>query len=176
MITVDIWHRVRKELKSTPIIEGSVGGATPLFAERYLLHGIDRTVKQMGVLVLVTQFGGSRVREGEQGHWRTDNLPSQSLLIPRDCQTHWHYSGTTDFGAFYFPRELLGMTDRFMLLTQSATSPLQFSDGLVTAASLQIFTELQKGSAADEQFIAEIALIIFVSYFDGLCAIPFNAE
>lgn len=157
---MDIRQRVRKELKSTPIVDGIVGGTTPLFAERHLMHGLDRTVKAMGVLVLVTQFGGSRVREGDQDHWRADNLPSQSLLIPHNCQTHWHYSGTTDFGAFYFPRDLLGMTERFLLLTQSATSPLQFSDGLVTAASLQIFTELQKGSAADEQFIAEIAHVM----------------
>ena len=160
LITVDIWQRVRKELKSTPIAEGIVGDSTPLFAERYLLHGINRTVKKMDVLVLVTQFGGSRVREGDEGHWRADTLPNQSLLIPRNCETHWHYSGTTDFGTFYFPRESLGMTARFLLLTEFVTSPLQFSNSLVSAASLQIFNELHKGSAADEQFIAELAHVM----------------
>ena len=33
------WQKVRQELGCSPIAEGAVGGAIPLYAERYLLNG-----------------------------------------------------------------------------------------------------------------------------------------
>jgi AraC family transcriptional regulator len=91
------WQQVRKDLSSTPLAEGLVGGATSLYVEHYLLNDVQRTVSGISGTGLVTQFGGARVREGKNGAWRTTTLPSQSLLVPANCPTHWYYAGTVDF-------------------------------------------------------------------------------
>ena len=97
------WQRVREDLASHPIVEGMIFGETPLYAERYLFRARDRTVAAPGRLVLAAQLGGTRVKEGQEGSWRTDTLPSQMVLMPPDCPTHWHYNGVADFAVFYFP-------------------------------------------------------------------------
>ena len=129
------WQKVREQLASEPLVAGRVNGSTPLYAERYLLHGADRTVSGLDTMALVTQFGGALVKEGNAGNWRTTNMPSQSLFIPRDCATHWYYGGTTDFAVFYIVEQGSPNADRLHLLTQSSTEPLQFVDALVGAAA-----------------------------------------
>ena len=69
------WQKVRRELGSTPLAEGLVGGSAAgsagLYVEHYMLHDIERTVSGLARTGLVTQFGGARVREGESGAWRS---------------------------------------------------------------------------------------------------------
>ena len=154
---MDNWQKVRRELGSLPILEGAIGGKTPLQVERYLLNGVDRSVSGLDGLVLLTQFGGARVQEGEKGQWRSQNLPSQSLLIPRNCPTHWHYNGVADFACFYFVEQSGTRLESFLRLTRGAEQPLQFSDVLVGALAQQLLNELQKGSAADERFMVKLA-------------------
>ncbi|MBU6472493.1 MAG: helix-turn-helix transcriptional regulator [Alphaproteobacteria bacterium] len=150
---MDIWRKVHRLIKAKPIIGGRVEGAIPLYAERYLLQGVDRVVPGLETLGLITQFGGARVHEGEVGHWRAVTLPSQSLLVPRGCATHWHYSGTVDFALFYFIDESLAAVQRLISLTEGAEAPLLFSDPLVGATALEIMNELNKGSGGDKAFI-----------------------
>lgn len=165
---MDSWQSTRHELGSLPILEGSIGGEVPLIVERYLLNGVDRSVSGLDGIGLVTQFGGARVQEGQQGRWRSENLPSQSLLIPRNCPTHWHYNGVTDFAVFYFPAQSDAPIERFISLTSKATEPLQFSDALVGSIALQLLNELQKGSAADERFMEKLADVMLEQIYRAL--------
>ena len=151
---------VRKDLRSAPIVEGDIAGVTPLYAERYLLHGIDRSVRGNDMLGLIVFVGGSRVQEGESEHWRTSSLPTQMLLVPPKCATRWHVSGATDCGVFYFTDPTQSLSERLMLLARNAVDPIQFSDPLVAATALQIFNELQKGSSCDVTFAAKWADIM----------------
>lgn len=156
-----VWRSVRKDLRRTPITEGHIAGANPLYVERYLLDGVDRFVRGNDMLGLIVFVGGSRVEEGglEGGpeRWRTSSLPTQMLLVPRKCPTRWHMSGVTDFGAFYFTDPEQSLSERLTLLAQTAANPIQFSDPLVAATTLQIFNELQKGSSCDVGFTAKLA-------------------
>lgn len=158
------WQKVRRELGSNPLADGLVKGIGPhgaaLYLEHYLFRGIERTVDGMQLTALVTQLGGARVREGESGAFRSTNLPSQSLLVPANCPTHWHYSGTVDFAVFYFPEQSEGVVDRLRLLAAKAGKPLQFSDALVSALGRQLITELHKGTAGDEHFMATLVPVM----------------
>lgn len=155
------WQKVRRELGSTPLAEGLVGGTAPgsagLYVEHYMFQGIERTVSGLARTGLVTQFGGGRVREGESGAWRSNTLPSQSLLIPAGCPTHWHYAGTVDFAVFYFPDRTDGVIERLRLLAAQADEPLPITDTLASALALQLVKELHKGRGSDERFMAMLA-------------------
>lgn len=155
------WLRVRRELGSSPMAEGMVSGGTmgnsALYAEHYLFRDIERTVSGLASGGLVTQFGGARVHEGETGAWRSTTMPTQSLLVPPNCVTHWHYEGTVDFAVFYFPDRSSGISERLQLLAVKEARPLQFSDALVSALAQQLVKELHKGRGSDEGFMATLA-------------------
>lgn len=161
---MESWQEVRSELKQTPLAEGVIGGSEPgssaLYVEHYLLNSIERTVSGIARTALVTQFGGSRVREGEAGAWRSTTMASQSLLVPANTPTHWHYSGTTDFAVFYFPDITRGVTERIRQLAREPGKPLQFADSLVSAGALQLVRELNKGPGRDERFMAMLAQVM----------------
>jgi AraC family transcriptional regulator len=163
-----IWLKVREELGHAPIVAGRIGGATPLFAERYLYQTIERTVSGLGCTGLVTQFGGGRVREGEPDHWRSMNLPTQSLLVPSGVPTHWHYSGTVDFAVFYFLEGGSSVMQSLDVLAQAREAPVPFSDPLVGAAAMQLAGELQKGPSADEGFMERLAGVMLEQTFRAL--------
>ena len=156
------WLQVQKDLGVRPITEGDITGAVSLHVERYLFRSPERPVAAMNVMGIITLFGGSRVQERDDRHARSDVLPSQSMMIPAHCPTRWRYSGTVDFAAFYFPSETHGIQDRLRLLTESKKKkePLLFGDALVSATALQLVNELHKGSRADEQFMAMLALVM----------------
>lgn len=158
------WQKVRRELGSIPLAEGLVRGAGPenasVFVEHYLFSNIERSVSGLPLTALVTQFGGAKVREGESGAWRSTTLPSQSLLLPANCSTHWHYSGTVDFAVIYFPDRPAGLAQRLQLLAAKAANPLQFSDALVSALARQLVAELHKAAAGDEVFMATLVPLL----------------
>jgi AraC family transcriptional regulator len=158
------WQKVRRELGSTPLAEGLIGGKSPgkpaLFVEHYLFSNIERTVSGMTLTGLVTQFGGARVREGERGAWRSTSLPSQSLLIPANCQTHWHYAGTVEFAVFYFPERADGICEQLRSLASKTGQPIPFGDALVSSAALQLVREIHKGPGSDERFMSALAAVM----------------
>lgn len=160
-----VWFKVRKDLGHEPIAAGRVPGSTPLFCERYLYQDIERTVSGMDCVALVVQFGGGRVKEGEPDRWRSMNLPTQSLLIPRGVPTHWHYSGTVDFAVFYFLDGGSNAMQKLEVLAQPGTAPAPFSDPLVGAAALQLMGELQKGHGADAGFMERLAGVMLEQAF-----------
>ena len=154
------WRQVQKDLKVTPIVEGAIGGATPLYVERYLYKSIAKSVSGLSCVGLVTMFGGSRVREGDTGQSHSNVMASQSMLIPSNYSTHWQYSGTVDFAVFYFPDRMAGIQDRLRLLAESRRAPILFGDALVGATALQIVNELHKGTGADEGFMEMLAPVM----------------
>lgn len=159
-------QQIHRELDTKPIVEGRVGGRTPLYCERYLLSGIDRSINALPVMVMAVQFGGSRVLEGPSGQWRSRNLPSFILLIPPGCATNWHYSGTADIGALWFDGPHVGLLARLLALFDEHKGPLQFSDALVGSAAQQIFAELQKGvAAADDEYIEKLVDVLLEQSF-----------
>jgi len=163
------WQKVRLALASTPLAEGLVGkvspGDTALYVEHYLFRDIERTVSGIDCTSLVVQFGGARVREGEKGAWRSTSLPSQSLLLPANCPTHWHYSGTVDFAVFYFPDSSTGVSERLRQLAAASGAPVSFSDALVSALAQQIVRELHKGLGSDDDFMAMLVPVMLEQVF-----------
>lgn len=166
------WQQVRRELGSTPLAEGLVGSSAPgtagLYVEHYVFQDIERTVSGMSRTGLVTMFGGARVREGESGAWRSSTLPSQSLLVPAACPTHWHYAGTVDFAVFYFPDRTEGVIERLRLLAAKAGEPLPLSDTLASALALQLVKELHKGRGRDERFTAMLVPLLMEQIYRAL--------
>ncbi len=163
-----VWFKVRKELGRQPIVAGRIHGSAPLFMERYIYQDIERTVSGMDTTALVVQFGGGRVREGEPQRWRSMNLPTQSLLIPRGVATHWHYSGTVDFAVFYFLAGGNSMMQSLQTLADSRREPVPFSDPLVGTAALQLASELQKAHGADAGFMERLAGVMLEQVFRAL--------
>lgn len=166
------WLKVRRELSNTPLAEGfvsaSIAGVSGLYMEHYLFRNIERTVSGLTGPSMVTQFGGARVREGESGAWRSTTLPSQSLLIPPACPTHWHYAGTVDFAVFYFPERAHGVTEQLRRLAVKTTDPMPFSDSLVSAIALELVRELHKGPGGDESFMAMLAPVMLEQTYRAL--------
>lgn len=151
-----------------PIAEGILGGATPLYAERYLLHGDDRRIDGVPMLRLATLLDGAVVREGGTEQWRTSTLPGQTLLVPPQCSTHWKFSGATDVGVFYFVAPQTGFGERFLALSCSHADPMQFFDALVSSTARQIFHELEKGGACDDVFVGKLAEVMLEQSFRAL--------
>lgn len=164
------WFTVRKQLAHEPISAGRLGGAAPLFIERYLYQDIECTVSGLGLTTLVCQLGGGSVMEGEPDRWRSTSLPTQSQLVPRRVPTHWHYSGTVDFAAFYLLDGGGDAMHRLEVLARSRDSPLPFSDPLVGAAARQLVCELQKGGSVDEGFMERLAVVMLEQAYRALTA------
>ncbi len=166
MKTTNYFQQIHCELDAQPIVEGRVGGRTPLYCDRYLLSGIDRAISALPVMVMSVQLGGARVLEGRAGQWRSKNLPSFMLLVPPGCATNWHYSGTVDVGNLYFVGPPEGLVARLLALFEEQAGPLQFSDALVGSAVQQIFAELQKGvAAADDEYIEKLVDVLLEQSF-----------
>jgi AraC family transcriptional regulator len=166
-----VWFKVRRQLGHEPIVAGRIAGFSPLFCERYIYQDIERTVSATEpATTLVVQFGGGRVREGERNRWRSMNLPTQSMLIPKRTDTHWHYSGTVDFAVFYFLEPASKVMQSLAALAQSRRKPVPFSDPLVGAAALQLAGELQKGPGADAGFLERLATVMLEQAYRALVA------
>ncbi|MBP7079876.1 MAG: helix-turn-helix transcriptional regulator [Rhodocyclaceae bacterium] len=159
-MTEKVWTVVRRSLGHGPIVDGDIGGSAPLHVERYLYQTIERSVLGLDLTCLVTQFGGARVHEGETGHLRSMNLPTQSLLIPAGVPTHWHYEGTVDFAVFYLLDGDSAMMNGLKRLASAFVTPMHFSDQLVGASALQLLNEIQKGSQADEGFMERLSCVM----------------
>ena len=163
-----IWFKVRSELEHVPVVAGRIPGSAPIFVERYLYQDIERTVSAMGTTALVVQFGGGRVQEGERDRWRSMNLPTASLLIPRGVATHWHYSGMVDFAVFYLLEPVSNVMQTLKLLADSRDAPLPLGDPLVGAAALELVGELQKAHAADAAFMERLAGVMLEQTYRAL--------
>lgn len=159
---------VRKELGKIPIVEGEVDGAIPLFVERYMYQAKDVAANGQPYLVLITMFGGNTVKEGETDHMRNMLMATQSMLIPPNTATHWHYTGTVDYAIFYILDTCDRLATSLKLLAESREEPLRFSDPLVGSASRQLLDELQKGASADAGYMQLLVRVLFEQTFRAL--------
>lgn len=155
------WKKVHAEIGHQPLVAGYIGGAEPLYFERYLYQMTGLSVSELPCTGLITQFGGGRVTETSRRDGVGDvNLPTDSILIPAGVPSRWTYAGTVDFAAMYFLGEGSGVQQQLALLGQSRGALAPFSDPLVNAAALQLAYELQKGQGADDDFMARLAAIM----------------
>ncbi|KJZ39623.1 AraC family transcriptional regulator [Pseudomonas fluorescens] len=156
------------ETLGLPMLGGMVCSEMPLYAERYFLHATDRSAPPIDSMVLLTQFGGSRVKEGIGGELRSTSMPRLSILVPARCATHWHYSGSIDFAVFYLPERSDGVFQQLREICAEAQAPLPFSDGLVSAAARQLMDELSLGKGADQGFMARLAMVMLEQVYRAL--------
>jgi len=154
------WLSVREQLGQTPILEGHIHGESPLFVERYMYQTGERVVSGLDCMALLNQFGGGTVHEGQQNQRRSQNLPTQSILVPRGVPTHWYYTGPVDFVVFYFLESDSDVTANLELLVESRGQPLSFSDQLTGAAAQQLVSELYKGQGADQGYMGRLAALM----------------
>ena len=165
-----VWSSVRRDLRMEPLTEGRIGGDAPLYVERWVYQARKVDVSGIKCPVLITQLGGARVNEGDGGRWRSSTLPSQSILVPPDTATSWHYSGPVDDVAFYFLDPGKGIQERLCRLVTMRRAPMQFSDTLVAAAAQQLVDELHNGGSADELFMSRLAELMLEQVFRVLTA------
>lgn len=165
------WRDVRNELARPPTVEGDIGGDYPLHVERYVNRSLERTVPGLRTVLLITHFGGARIREGEIGHWRATTLASQCLLLPPDCPTHWYYSSTVDFALFCFPERPSGIMERLRELAVVRRDPQAFGDHLVSASALELVNELERGTDADDAFMARVAAVMLEQTYRALTSL-----
>jgi AraC family transcriptional regulator len=158
----------REELGSEPIVEGWIGGQSPIYVERYVFQTAERSVSGLNSTVFVAHFNGAHVQEGFAGQARTMSLPSQALLIPPNCATHWHYAGAVDFAIFYLPEQSSGIVERLCSLATWLSRPQLLGDPLVGAAALQLLSELQKGERADTGFMERLAGVMLEQVYRAL--------
>ena len=160
-----VWVKVRKDVGTLPLTEGAIGGDAPLYVERWVYQATKVDISGVTCPVLVTQLGGARVKEGDDRRWRSSTLPSQSILLPANTPTSWHYCGPVDDVAFYFLDPQNGVQERLSSLASMHGEPMQFADALVAAAARQLVDELHNGRSADETFMARLAELMLEQVF-----------
>jgi AraC family transcriptional regulator len=160
-----VWVKVRKDVGTLPLTEGAIGGDAPLYVERWVYQATKVDISGVTCPVLVTQLGGARVKEGDYRRWRSSTLPSQSILLPANTPTSWHYCGPVDDVAFYFLDPQNGVQERLSSLASMHGEPMQFADALVAAAARQLVDELHNGRSADETFMARLAELMLEQVF-----------
>jgi AraC family transcriptional regulator len=165
----------REELGSEPIVEGWIGGQSPIYVEHYVFQTAERSVSGLNSTVFVAHFNGAHVQEGLAGQARTMSLPSQALLIPPNCATHWHYAGAVDFAIFYLPEHSSGIVEHLCSLATRLSRPQLLGDPLVGAAALQLLSELQKGERADTGFMERLAGVMLEQAYRAL-GIPVSSS
>ena len=77
------WQKVREAFGSEPIVSQSLGGALNIHVERYICEPLSSAIEPLSSAVLVTQFGGSQVGEGQKNIFtRNSSQISQLLCQP----------------------------------------------------------------------------------------------
>lgn len=165
----------REELGHEPITEGWIGGQSPVYVERYVFQTVERSVSGLNSTVFVAHFDGAHVHEGSAGQARTMSLPSQAMLIPPNCATHWHYAGAVDFAIFYLPGQSSGIVERLCSLATQLSRPQLLGDPLVSAAAVHLLNELQKGDRADTGFLERLAGVMLEQVYRTL-SIPVSGS
>ncbi|MFO1406568.1 MAG: AraC family transcriptional regulator [Steroidobacteraceae bacterium] len=156
------WTRVRRDVGRRPFVEGAVDGDCPVYVERWVYQATQVDVGGIGCPVLITQLGGPRVHEGRRDRWRMSTLPSQSVLVPRDTPTSWHYTGPVDDVVFYLLAPDRGVQRRLAETLGAAGRPLPFVDELVAAAARQVADELQGNRADEDGFLGQLVSVMLV--------------
>lgn len=168
---MDDWQLARELLRLRPTLEASIGGDDSLHVERYLIKQFELRAPGTMHAALITMLGGSRVREGRQGKWRSSAMPSRSMLVPPGCATHWHYSGATDFAIFYFTSSRHGIQQRLTALASRRGEPIAFGDALVGATALQLMRELQR-PAPDRAYVELLGKVLLEQTHRALTLVP----
>lgn len=154
------WLQIRRQLGVMPLVSAAIGGATPLYAERYFMQTVRESLAPMPVLVLLVHLGGASVTDVRQEGSGAQYIQSLALLMPPGVPTDWAFAGAVHFAMFYFTNIRVLAAQRLLQKLGETGQPMPFSDPLVSAAARQLVDELQRGVAADSAFVERLAGIM----------------
>lgn len=154
------WLQLRRQLGVMPLVSAAIKGATPLYAERYLMHSARESLAALPTLLLLVHLGGASVTDARQEGSGAQYIQSLSLLVPPGVSTDWVFAGAVHVAAFHFTGVRLPALQDLLQKLGAAGQPFPFSDPLVSAAARQLVDELQRGSAADTAFVERLAAIM----------------
>ncbi|SDU35117.1 AraC family transcriptional regulator [Pseudomonas pohangensis] len=154
------WLQLRRQLGVMPLVSAAIKGATPLYAERYLMHSARESLTALPTLLLLVHLGGASVTDARQEGSGAQYIQSLSLLVPPGVSTDWVFAGAVHVAAFHFTGVRLPALQDLLHKLGAAGQPFPFSDPLVSAAARQLVDELQHGSAADTAFVERLAAIM----------------
>jgi len=154
------WLQVREAFGSEPIVSQYLEGGLDMYVERYICEPMNTSIKPQKTVTLVTQFGGSKIGEGEEGSTHTDFFPSVSAVVPANCATEWQFSGFSDFAVFYFQEHSSQLFCRLIEeLCRGISKPIPITNPLIAATSRQITEELFHRKNSSE-FVERLTLVM----------------
>jgi AraC family transcriptional regulator len=154
------WEIVQTAFGTEPIVSQWLSKDLGIYVERYICQPTRYDIEGLPITAMVTQFGGSKVKEGDKHNTQVEFFPSYSAVIPAHCPTQWQFSGFVDFSVFYFPKEL---TEPFCLLinelSNDKTQPISTNDPLIASCALQITQELFQTNIS-RNFVNRLMLVL----------------
>ena len=154
------WLKIRRAFNCEPIVSYQIKGNLNIYVERYLCHSMNASLPALPTVTLATQFGGSKIIEGQQQSEKNAFFPSISAILPKHCPTEWQFRGFSDFAIFYLPEtssnpfcqlieELCKEKDQLILANSS----------LVAETAKQISQELFHYES-NSQFVERLLLVM----------------
>ena len=154
------WQIVREAFGSEPIVSQTLAGPLNIHVERYICEPLSSAIEPLSSVVLVTQFGGSQVGEGQKNHLHAKFFPNLSAIVPANCATEWQFSGFADFAVFYFEEQ---SNQNFCQLIEAhcrgLKQPVPITDLLVAVTSKQVVEELFQNKSGGD-FVNRLMLVM----------------
>lgn len=154
------WLHVREMFGSEPIVSQLLEGDLNIYVERYICESMSPSIEPLPTTALVTQFGGSKVGEGNKDKSKAEFFPSFSIVVPANCATEWQFSGFVDFAVFYFPPQ---PQQPFCRLIEEhchdKNQLISITNPLIAASAQQIAEELFHNKSNND-FIERLMLVM----------------
>ena len=151
------WRKVSRTIGVQPVVSANIGLRNPIRVERYLFQARRQEIPALPTALLIVHLGGARVSGGRLHGRPASYVPSFAVFLAAGCPSRWLLEGAIDVAGFYLPVALGDRLARQVETAAEGSSEYQFSDALVTAATLQIVEELRLGPEADARFLDDLA-------------------
>lgn len=159
-MAISPWRKVSRTIGVQPVVSASIGARNPMRVERYLFQARRQEIPALPTALLIVHLGGARVSGGRLRGRPASYIPSFAVFLAAGAPSQWLLEGAVDVAGFYLPATLGERLARQVEAAAKGSSEYQFSDALVTAATLQIVEELRHGPDADRRFLDELARVI----------------
>ena len=154
------WELIRRALGVRPVLSIEWQGRAPLRIERYFVHVRRQRLPALPVMAMAVHLGGARVSGGSPRGRAAHYIPSAAVLVPPGCVSEWFFGGAIDVAVLYLT-DADGMQPRRLLRAlPDPTMTFPFADGLVSAATTQLISELSLGAQADHGFVRKLIDVI----------------
>jgi AraC family transcriptional regulator len=154
------WQSTRKVLRTRPVISAEVGCNPPLWVERYFFQARRQQVPALRAASLVVHLGGARASGGRLHGQASNYIPSFSVLVPADCPSEWFLEGPVDIAVYYFSDMNCARVRNMMKHLGDVMTTYPFTDSLISAAALQMVSELGHGKSANHSFVRRLGAVI----------------